>query len=142
MTGRMRKKLQRRLMHAVMFGETRWVSSALRSGADPNALDRFHGTPLYQASVKGRGDVVRILVRAGADPQAPSYGLGSDGLPLCAAACWGHTEAVRELLAAGADPDAREDDGAGYTASEWAAQGGWGATLAVLQAARERVTPA
>jgi len=134
-TRRMRKKLQQRLMHAVMFGETRQVGQALRSGADPTFLDPDHGLPLYQAGVKGRGDVVRLLVRAGANPNVESSGLGSDGLPLCAAACWGQTAAVSELLAAGADPNAREDFGEGYTASQWAAQGGWTETLAVLQAA-------
>jgi ankyrin repeat protein len=122
-------------MHSVMFGDPGQVARALRSGADPNFVDRDHGTPIYQASVRGRSDAVRLLVRAGADPNAESTGLGSDGLPLCAAACWGHTEAVRELLAAGADPDAREDGGEGFTASQWAAQGGWSQTLAVLEAA-------
>jgi uncharacterized protein len=134
-TRRMRKKIQRRLMSAVMFGETRHVTKVLRSGADPSLADRDHGTPLYQASVCGRGDVVRTLVRAGADPNAESAGLFGDGLPLCAAACWGHTDAVRELLAAGADPNLREDRGEGSTAAEWATRGGWTATLAVLQAA-------
>lgn len=134
----MRKKLQRRLMHSVMFGELGQVARALRSGADPTLADPDHGLPLYQASLYGRADVVRLLVRAGADPNAPSTGLGSDGLPLCAAACWGRTEAVVALLAAGADPDAREDDGEGYTAAQWAAQGGWTETLAVLQAASTR----
>lgn len=131
----MRKKLQQRLLSAVMFGDTRQVASALRARADPNISDRDHGTALYQASVLGRADVVRLLVRAGADPNLESAGVGSDGLPLCAAACWGHTETVRELLAAGADPDAREDQGEGYTAAEWATRGGWTETLAVLQGA-------
>lgn len=131
----MRKKLQQRLLSAVMFGDARQVANTLRSGADPTLADRHHGTPLYQAGVRGRPDAVRLLVRAGADPNVESSGVGSTGLPLCAAACWGHTETVRELLAAGADPDAREDHGEGFTASEWAAQGGWAATLAVLQAA-------
>jgi ankyrin repeat protein len=84
----MRKKVQRRLMSAVMFGEPRLVARVLRSGADPNLADREDGTPLYQASVCGRGDVVRMLVRAGADPNA------------------------------------REDQGEGFTAAEWAARGG------------------
>lgn len=131
----MRKKLQQRLLSAVMFGDPKQVATALRSHADPNLADRNHGTALYQASVYGRTDVVRLLVRAGADPNVESSGVGSDGLPLCAAACWGHTETVRELLAAGADPNAREDHGNGLTASEWATQGGWSATLAVLQTA-------
>jgi ankyrin repeat protein len=134
-TRRMRKKLQQRLMHAVMFGDDRQVAKALRSGADPSLIDRDHGAPLYQAGIYGRSDAVRLLVRAGADPNAQSVGLGSDGLPLCAAAFWGHTDTVAALLAAGADPNAREADGPGYTASQWAAQGGWVQTLAVLQAA-------
>src|SRR4051794_741513 len=73
-TRRMRKKVQRRLMHSVMFGDTRQVARALRCGADPNLIDRFHGTPIYQASVGGRSDVVRMLARAGADPNAETSG--------------------------------------------------------------------
>jgi len=134
-TRRMRKKLQQRLLSAVLSGDQRQVANALRSRADPNLADRNHGTPLYQASVHGRTEIVRLLVRAGAEPNMESIGVGSDGLPLCAAACWGHTATVRELLAAGADPNAREDHGEGYTPSEWAARGGWTQTLAVLQAA-------
>lgn len=117
-----------------MFGDARDVELALRLGADPNLADRDGSTPLYRASVSGRTDVVRMLLRAGANANVES-GAGDEGLPLCAAACWGHTDTVRELLAAGADPDAREDHGEGYTASMWAVQGGWDATLAVLQAA-------
>jgi ankyrin repeat protein len=122
-------------MSAVISGTSKDVTSALRSGADPNIADRDIGTPLYRASVSGHTLVVRLLVRAGADPNVESIGPGSDGIPLCAAACWGHAETVRELLAAGANPLAREDHGEGLTASEWAARGGWTATLAVLQSA-------
>ncbi len=132
MTRRMRKKIQQRLMCAVMFGDARQVAQALRSGADPSFVDRDHGTPLYQASLCGRSDVVRMLVGAGADPNEESVGIGSDGLPLCAAACWGHTDTVRELVAAGADPNAREDHGQGLNASEWAARGDWPTIVALL----------
>jgi ankyrin repeat protein len=131
----MRKKVQRRLIAAVMFGDASQVTDALRSQADPNLADRDHGTPLYEASVAGRTDIVRVLLRAGANPNAESTGVGSDGLPLCAAACWGHTETVQELIAGGASPSRREDHGEGRTASEWAARGGWAATRTVLQAA-------
>jgi ankyrin repeat protein len=141
-TRRMRKKIQRRLISAVMFGEARHVARWLRSGADPNFRDRDHGTPLYQAGIYGRADVVRMLVRAGADPNTESAGLGSDGLPLCAAACWGHIDAVRELLAAGADPTAREDHGEGLTAAEWAVRGGWTAVVTILHTAAAASRPA
>lgn len=134
-TRRMRKRLQRRLMSAAISGDAARVAGALRSRADPNLADRDLGTPLYQAGVHGHTGVVRLLLQAGADANVESVGDGSTGLPLCAAASWGHTETVRELLAGGADPAAREDHGEGYTAAEWAARGGWTATLAVLQAA-------
>ncbi|MFH8569380.1 ankyrin repeat domain-containing protein [Streptomyces sp. NPDC017993] len=110
------------------------VEELLSKGASPSAADADGETPpLYLAAVSGAADIVRLLLEAGASPDAESRGEpGTEGLPLCAAACWGHTEAVRELLAHGADPNLREDDGTGYTALLWAATNGRHDTVHLL----------
>jgi uncharacterized protein len=120
---RRRKKLQQRLVEAAGSGEVGQVAALLRAGADPDLAAPGGTTPLYRASVQDRADNVRVLLAAGADPNAES-GTGEEGLPLCAAACWGHSGVIRELLAAGADPERREDGGRGRHAAEWAEAGG------------------
>jgi ankyrin repeat protein len=137
---RRRKKLQQRLMAAAGWADARQVGAVLRAGADPDWPDRDGSTPLYRASVQDRPDTVRVLLRAGADPNLES-GTGQEGLPLCAAASWGHTAAVVELLTGGADPNLREDGGHGRTAVEWADFGGHRETLELLRAAAATVRP-
>ena len=94
-------------------------------------------TPLHRAAAAGHGEIVELLLKASADPDARDYG-GSTALhmaaagghdksieallahaakpsllneagdtPLHEAAREGHLEATRRLLAAGADPNAR-----------------------------------
>ncbi|MER7723157.1 ankyrin repeat domain-containing protein [Streptomyces sp. NPDC096323] len=120
MNQRRRKKLTRRLFEALAGSDAAAVKSVLRAGADPERADREGTTPLYEASVRGMTDIVRLLLAAGAAPNAESSGLGAEGTPLCAAASWGHTETVRELLAHGADPNLREDHGTGWSPLKWA----------------------
>ncbi|GIE76599.1 serine/threonine protein kinase [Actinoplanes philippinensis] len=122
MNRRRRKKLQRNLVEAAMWGTPLDVIRLLRAGAHPDLPDAAGTTPLYRAAVHGVAENVRVLTAAGADPDRES-GTGDEGLPLCAAACWGHDAAVRELLAAGADPRLREDGGHGMTALDWARAG-------------------
>ncbi|GAA1426748.1 ankyrin repeat domain-containing protein [Streptomyces thermospinosisporus] len=132
MNHRRRKKLTRRLLDAIVVGDTAGVRAALRAGADPEHPDSEGATPLYLASVSGHAEIARLLLNAGARPDTESGGTGSEGTPLCAAACWGHIGAVRELLAHGADPDLREDQGTGRTALEWAREGGHTETVELL----------
>ncbi|MEU9780372.1 ankyrin repeat domain-containing protein [Streptomyces phaeochromogenes] len=120
MNQRQRKKLSRQLFAAILAGDTASVQAALRAGADPRQGDSEGTTPLYVASVNGEADIARLLLVAGASPDAESSGVGSDGTPLCAASCWGHTDTVRELLAHGADPNLREDHGTGRSPLYWA----------------------
>lgn len=136
MKRRRRKKLSRDLLGAIRTGDRTRVGALLRRGADP-ARDSFGdgATPLYTAAVQGEAEIVRLLLAAGARPDAESRGAGSEGTPLCAAACWGHTAAVRELLASGADPNLREDGGTGLTPLEWADRGPHPATAELLLAA-------
>ena len=131
MNRRRRKKLQRRLVAAAGWADVRRVVGLLRTGADPNLPDPDATRPLYRASVQNAVGNVRVLVAAGADPNLES-GTREEGLPLCAAACHGHIDTVRELLAAGADPNLREDNGDGWTATEWAKAGDHRSTLELL----------
>lgn len=137
MNTRRRKKLTRRLTEAVLRDDAAAVSALLRLGADPDAADPDGTTPLYQASVHGAVDLVRLLLRAGATPDAES-GHGQEGTPLCAAAAWGHTDVVRELLAHHADPNLREDRGTGYAPLDWALRGDHSSTADLLRAAGAR----
>ncbi|MEV1065045.1 ankyrin repeat domain-containing protein [Streptomyces sp. NPDC050263] len=138
MNRRRQKKLTKRLVAAAMCEEGQQVALLLRAGADPAAADVDGETPLYAACVQGDADTARVLLEAGAPPDAESAGLGSEGTPLCAAACWGHIETVRTLLAHGADPNLREDHGTGLTPLEWATAGPHPETVSVLRAAGAR----
>ncbi|MGW2282774.1 ankyrin repeat domain-containing protein [Streptomyces sp. NPDC001770] len=135
MNRRRSKKLSRALAGAVLARDTARIHTLLRAGADPQAADTDGTTPLYTAAVQGDPEAAVILLRAGADPDTESGGLGSEGTPLCAAACWGHADVVRVLLAAGADPRLREDHGTGSTPLAWARRGPWPETVALLEAA-------
>ncbi|WP_328381393.1 ankyrin repeat domain-containing protein [Streptomyces sp. NBC_00400] len=129
----MTESLTARLITALYEEQVREVDALLRQGASPSAASADGETPLYRAAVNGHTDTLRLLLEAGAPPDAESRGEpGSSGLPLCAAACWDHSEAVRELLAHGADPDRREDDGTSYSPLMWAATGGHHRTARLL----------
>ncbi|MGX1909982.1 ankyrin repeat domain-containing protein [Streptomyces phaeochromogenes] len=135
MNERQRKKLSRQLFAAILAGDTARVQAALRAGADPQQGDSEGATPLYVASVNGEAQIARLLLTAGAAPDAESSGLGSDGTPLCAAACWGHTDTVRELLTHGADPNLHEDHGTGRSPLHWANIGPYPETAELLRRA-------
>ncbi|QRX92090.1 ankyrin repeat domain-containing protein [Streptomyces noursei] len=134
MNNRERKKLANRLVAAAALRGAAQVAALLRVGADPAAADADGTTPLYAASVHGAADTVRVLLAAGAPPDAES-GHGGEGTPLCAASCWGHAAAVRDLLAHGADPRLREDHGTGLAPLDWALAGPHPETVALLRAA-------
>lgn len=68
---------------------------------DPNESHR-HGTPLIDASRLGYRDVVKELIRRGADLNRKH---ASRRLPLYQAASQGHHDIAKDLLAAGADPN-------------------------------------
>ncbi len=121
-----------------MCEETAEARALLRAGADPGAADAGGMTALYAAAVDGHTDLVRLLLEAGAGPDAESAGPGSEGTPLCAAACWGHVGTVRVLLAHGADPGLREEGGRGLAPLDWALHGGHEETVQVLVAAGAR----
>ena len=70
------------------------------AGADKEAVDKRHRTPLYFASLNGNDKIVHYLLRElVVDPEIPD----KDGrTPIIAAASNGYAECIRELLKAGA----------------------------------------
>ena len=44
------------------------MTTELRAGQDPNEMEEHGYTPLLVSANKGRSDLVRILLDAGADP--------------------------------------------------------------------------
>jgi ankyrin repeat protein len=80
----------------------------LKSGGSPNAKNNDGASLLYVATgPKGGNQVVKVLLKAGADP---NVGRGSV-TPLMNAATWANAEAVALLLAAGANPLLKDESG-------------------------------
>ena len=88
------------------------------------------GTPLNSAASGRHADVARLLLDAGADPDARQ---ASGWTPLHSAAHNGDLELVELLLARGADPAATNDDGA--TVLSMAEEGGNADVVARVRAA-------
>ncbi len=93
------------LVRAAEEGDAATLESLLREGVDPNAGDMFDRTALQAAASKGRLDIVRKLINAGANVN------GNGGVALTCAACSGHLEMMSHLLKNGADINAVERDG-------------------------------
>lgn len=103
-------------MHAPLLdaalenGQIETVHFLLQNGADPNVPDSRGYTPLMWAIGRTRNDVgqearmqmFKMLLSAGADPNAPAPG-EYRYTPLIEAASLGQTEMARVLLNAGAD---------------------------------------
>ncbi len=116
-------ELDRELVEACRDGQAQVVEKLLKQGADVNAREILPependeeavpadwnegagGTGLILASAAGHGEVVQVLLRAGADVNA----VDERGWPaILRAAYFGHGAIVRALVEAGASPDARE----------------------------------
>lgn len=109
-----RNRYGRTLLHdASSQGNLRMVELLLRLGADPNVETPGGRTPLYcvgnECQVTGGGNVVRALVQAGAQVNAPC------GVKRCTAlhmaARRGNTEVAEALVDCGADINARDTSG-------------------------------
>ena len=104
----------RTLLHdASAHGSLRMVELLLRLGADPNVGTPGGRTPLYcvanECQVAGGGDIVRALVRAGAQVNVPSGAKRCTALHM--AARRGNTEVAAALLDCGADINAPDTAG-------------------------------
>ncbi len=98
------------LHFAAFFGHPEAVRVALDHGADLHRRAVPFGTPmpLHSAIAGNHASTARVLIEAGADPNAvQAAGWG----PLHSAAQHGNLEIVQRLLDAGADPDRRTEGG-------------------------------
>ena len=86
-------------------------------------------SPLIYASRAGHLDVVRYLLRQGADPNRKTSGLGATALHRAAAQ--GHVGVVQELLKFNACPNIKDCDGS--TALDKAAKAGHSEVVKILK---------
>jgi ankyrin repeat protein len=98
---------------AAFFKRPAVAKVLLEHGADPRMGSKPAGfTPLHSAVADDAGsdveDLVRMLLEAGADPNARS---ATEGTPLHTAAFTGNVAVTETLLKAGADPEARDRKG-------------------------------
>jgi hypothetical protein len=123
-------KLDKRLGAAAKAGEAAAVEELLGQGARPNSLADGM-TPLFQAAYhgdsEGHREVVRLLLRNGADANLPNK---NGCTALTGAAEEGHIGVIRLLLEAGAD---RNHAGLDRTPLSWALKGGHPEAIALLQ---------
>ena len=96
---------------AVRANDVDAVQRLLRSGANPDAANRYGVTPLSLAATNASAPLIQALLQAGAHPTNSI---------LMTAARTGNAEVVRMLIARGPDANARESS-LGETALMWAA---------------------
>lgn len=94
---------------AAKAGDTAQVKSILKDTPGAMTQPDSNGiTALHHAAFKGRLDVVKLLIGAGADVNAED---NSGGTPLHAAVIGGHADVAGFLIASGANIEAKEADG-------------------------------
>ena len=123
---------------AAFFGQPGATRLLLERGADVRAwsTNPTANQPLHAASVRGRLDVVDLLLMHGAELHATSEG---GYTPLLLAAAGGHGTVVARLLEGGTDLAARDDGG--RTAFDHARERKHEAVLEVLGAFRKVPEP-
>ena len=110
--------------------DSEWLGYLLGKGARPNLADKNGVTPLMLAVQLGWVDGADLLVRLKADVDAANK---SGETALIRAVQLRKPEMVRLLMKAGANPD-KQDNVAGYSARDYAAQDGRAsAILAIIE---------
>jgi ankyrin repeat protein len=135
------------LISAIEKGHSDIALKLLQAGADPNRKPSFGDAyPIALASAQGDAAVIRALITAGADMNAPIVRatikqreqqtdwadpeIAVDTFPVILTARCGHGDALATLLEMGAD--AHRKDGEGFSAYDWATRNEDQAVLAVL----------
>jgi len=90
------------LMFAARSGDVASAERLLNAGANVNDAGADGASALVVALLSGQGDVAKLLLDRGADPNAAAAGYG----PLHVAVLRGDAALVTALLARGADPNA------------------------------------
>lgn len=106
---------------AVRADDLETTQLLLSAGASPEVRNVAGATPLLLAAMNGNASIIDLLIRGGADANAPLTVHGDTALMM--AARTGKTDAVRTLLDHGADVNAVETWG-GTTALMWAVEQG------------------
>lgn len=87
------------MMDDIARGDVSAVEAALQNGVSPNLTDWTGKTGLYVACHKGHEDVVKVLLKHGADPNLE--GVNGQGTPMGVAVSCGQVKIVRMLGDAG-----------------------------------------
>ncbi len=99
------------LQHAALGGDVQLVRRCLEAGVDANGGEHTGGaaTPLACAVMGKHESIVELLLRAGADPEAPADALGRT--PLMLASSNGDVIATRLLIETGASVNTADEEG-------------------------------
>jgi hypothetical protein len=93
-------------LHVAANGEI--ATLLVRAGADVNAQDNYHCTPLHDAANAGRVDVISVLIQSHANMDVVDDTIGT---PLGWAAMGGKLDAVKLLVTKGCDINAKGPHG-------------------------------
>lgn len=124
------------LHFAAVFNRVACAEMLIAKGARMDAKARKYGAlrlaPIHIAAEGGKDEMVKYLLKHGADANTPTEGANRIA-PLHFAAAKGHVAVVETLIAAGADINMK--DFAGKTPLAWAIENNQPETAAILRAA-------